>query len=98
MRELGQADVVTSRSGRPQRLSSGPWFDVMRMSEHRYTLFHRPTGNWLEWFPTLDEAVKARDQWVAAAPEATPELEIWDDEKGVQIELDSDKSHPAPAA
>jgi hypothetical protein len=68
------------------------------MSEHRYTLFHRPSGNWLDWFGTLAEAVEARNRWVAAAPEAARGLEIWDDEKGVQIELDPDELRPAPAA
>ena len=68
------------------------------MSEYRYTLFHRASGNWLDWFGTLAEAVEARRRWVEAAPEAADELEIWDDGKGVQIELDPEKSRPAPAA
>ena len=68
------------------------------MNEHRYTLFHRASGNWLDWFGTLAEAVEARNRWVAAAPDAAPELEIWDDEKGVQIELEPETVRPAPAA
>jgi hypothetical protein len=68
------------------------------MSKNQYTLFHRPTGNWLDWFDTLEDAIEGRARWVEAAPEAAPELEIWDDKKGVQIELDSETRRPSPAA
>jgi len=68
------------------------------MSKNQYTLFHRPSGNWLDWFDTLDEAKEARARWVAAAPEAADDLEIWDDKKGMRIDLDAETSHPAPAA
>jgi len=68
------------------------------MSKNQYTLFHRPSGNWLDWFDTLEEAIEARARWVASAPEAAPELEIWDDKNGARIDLDAETSHPAPAA
>ena len=47
------------------------------MSKNQYTLFDRASGNWLDWFDTLDEAKEARARWVAAAPEAAEDLEIW---------------------
>ena len=68
------------------------------MSKNQYTLFDRASGNWLDWFDTLAEAEEARARWVAAAPQAADDLEIWDDEKGVRIELDPGTLRPAPAA
>lgn len=68
------------------------------MSRNQYTLLDRASRNFLDWFDTLEEAKVVRARWVAAAPGAAPELEIWDDRKGVQIELDPDGLHPAPAA
>ena len=68
------------------------------MSKNQYTLFDRGSGNWLDWFDTLAEAEEARARWVAAAPQAADDLEIWDDKKGVQIELDPGTLRPAPAA
>jgi hypothetical protein len=68
------------------------------MSKNQYTLFDRASGNWLDWFDTLAEAEEARARWVAAAPQAADDLEIWDDKKGVRIEVDPAKLRPAPAA
>jgi hypothetical protein len=68
------------------------------MSKNQYTLFDRASGNWLDWFETLAEAEEARARWVAAAPQAADDLEIWDDKKGVRIELDPETLRPAPAA
>lgn len=68
------------------------------MSKNQYTLFDRASGNWLHWFDTLAEAEEARARWVAAAPQAADDLEIWDDKKGVRIELDPETLRPAPAA
>ena len=68
------------------------------MSKNQYTLFDRASGNWLDWFDTLAEAEEARARWVAAAPQAADDLEIWDEKKGVRIEVDPAKLRPAPAA
>jgi len=68
------------------------------MSKNQYTLFDRASGNWLDWFDTLAEAEEARARWVAAAPQAADDLEIWDDKKGVRVEVDPAKLRPAPAA
>ncbi|HLG09652.1 MAG TPA: hypothetical protein VI409_13365 [Gaiellaceae bacterium] len=68
------------------------------MSKNQYTLFDRASGNWLDWFDTLAEAEEARARWVAAAPQAADDLEIWDDKKGARIELDPETLRPAPAA
>jgi hypothetical protein len=68
------------------------------MSKNQYTLFDRASGNWLDWFDTLAEAEEARARWVAAAPEAAADLEIWDYEKGVRFETDPGTLRPAPAA
>jgi hypothetical protein len=35
---------------------------------------------------------------VEAAPQAADDLEIWDDKKGVRIEVDPGTLRPAPAA
>ena len=67
-------------------------------SKDRYTLFDRASGNFLGWFDTLAEAEEARARWVAAAPQAADALEIWDDKKGVRVEVDPAKLRPAPAA
>jgi len=68
------------------------------MSKNQYTLFDRASGNWLDWFDTLPEAEEARARWVAAAPEAAEDLEIWNYRKGVRIEVDPETLRPAPAA
>lgn len=68
------------------------------MSKNQFTLFHRASGNWLDWFDTLEEAKEARARWVAAAPEAADDLEIWDDEDGVRIDVEPETVSPAPAA
>lgn len=68
------------------------------MSKDRYTLLHRPSRNFIDWFDTLEEAIEGRKQWVADAPHNAPDLEIWDDEKGVQIALDLETGQPATAA
>jgi len=68
------------------------------MSKNKYTLLDRASRNFLGWFDTLAEAEETRDRFVAAAPQAADDLEIWDDHKGVQIELGTDKRRPAPAA
>ncbi len=69
------------------------------MSEtNRYTLFHRPSRNFLDWFDTVEEAQTALARWVAAAPENAVEIEVWDDLVGVQIEIDPTTLRPAPAA
>lgn len=68
------------------------------MNKDQFTLLHRPSKNFLDWFDTLEEAVVARERWVAADPRAAPELELWDYDKGVQIELDPETGQPATAA
>ena len=68
------------------------------MSKNQFTLLDRASRNFLDWFDTLAEAEEARARWVAAAPEAADDLEIWNYHRGVQIALDPEKSHPAPAA
>jgi hypothetical protein len=68
------------------------------MSKNQFTLFDRASGNWLGWFDTLAEAEETRARFVAAAPQAADDLEIWDDKKGVRIELDSETRYPSPAA
>lgn len=95
---LEQEPLVTSPYGRSPSFSSEPWFNVTSMSEYRYTLFDRASGNFLDWFGTLAEAKETRARWVEAAPQAAEDLEIWDDEKGVRIELDPETLRPAPAA
>lgn len=68
------------------------------MSKNQFTLLHRPSRNFLDWWDTLDEAIAGRNEWVADAPHNEPDLELWDDVKGVQIELDPETGQPATAA
>ena len=68
------------------------------MGDNQFTLLDRGSRNFLDWVDTLAEAEEARARWVAAAPEAADDLEIWDYEKGVRIETDPGTLHPAPAA
>ena len=68
------------------------------MSNNQFTLLDRASRNFLDWFDTLAEAEEARARWVAAAPEAADDLEIWDYEKGIRIKTDPETLRPAPAA
>ena len=68
------------------------------MSKNQYTLLDRASRNFLGWFDTLDEAEETLARFLAAAPEAAADLEIWDDKKGVRIEIDPETLLPAPAA
>ena len=67
---------------------------VTDVSKNQYTLLDRASRNFLGWFDTLAEAEETRDRFVAAAPEAAADLEIWDDRSGIQIELEADKQRP----
>lgn len=68
------------------------------MSEGRYILFDRASRNQLGEFDTRPEAEETLARFVAAAPEAAHDLEIWDDDKGTILEVDPVKLRPAPAA
>ena len=68
------------------------------MSKNRYTLFDRASGNFLDWFDTLAEAEETLARFLAAAPQAAADLEIWDDDEGIRIDVDPATLHPAPAA
>lgn len=68
------------------------------MSKNQFTLLDRASRNFLDWFDTLEEAKEGRARWVAAAPEAADDLEIWDYEKGIRFEVDPGTRRPAPAA
>ena len=68
------------------------------MIEGRYILFDRASRNQLGEFDTLPEAEETLARFVAAAPEAVLDLEIWDDDKGVILEVDPATLRPAPAA
>lgn len=68
------------------------------MTKYRYTLLDRASRNFLGWFATLAEAEETLARFLAHAPEAADDLEIWDDKEGVRIEVDPAKLRPAPAA
>jgi len=54
--------------------------------------------NQLGEFDTLAEAKETRARFLAHAPEAAADLEIWDDDEDERIELDPETLRPAPAA
>lgn len=68
------------------------------MSEGRFILFDRASRNQLGEFNTLPEAEETLARFVAAAPEAVLDLELWDDDMGVILQVDPAKLRPAPAA
>jgi hypothetical protein len=68
------------------------------MSDGRFILFDRASRNQLGEFDTLSEAEETLARFVAAAAEAVHDLEIWDDDEGVILEVDPAKLRPAPAA
>lgn len=68
------------------------------MTSGRYILFDRASRNQLGEFDTLPEAHEALARFVAAGPQAADDLEIWDDDEGVVLDVDPAALHPAPAA
>ncbi len=68
------------------------------MSKFRYALLDQASLNELGHFDALAEAVESRARFVAAAPEAADDLEIWDQEDDVLVELEPERRRPAPAA
>ena len=68
------------------------------MSKNQYTLLDRASRNFLGWFDTLAEAEETRARFVEAAPQAADDLEIWDEDEGIRIEVDPETLRPAPAA
>ncbi|HLE98695.1 MAG TPA: hypothetical protein VI409_13380 [Gaiellaceae bacterium] len=68
------------------------------MSKGRYILLDQASRNELGEFDTLAEAEETLARFLGAAPEAHDDLEIWDDDEGVRVEVDPAKLRPAPAA
>ena len=68
------------------------------MSHLRYTLIDQASMNELGHFDTLAEAIEARRRFVAAAPEAAVDLDIWDEDEDVLVEIEPEQRRPAPAA
>ena len=68
------------------------------MSSGRYILLDQLSRNQLGEFDTLAEAEETLARFLAAAPQAAADLEIWDDDEGIRIDVDPATLHPAPAA
>lgn len=68
------------------------------MNEHRFVVFDRLSGNFLGWFPTVEEAEKDLLDFVRERPSAATRLELWDDDEGVQLTVDPEKLRAATAA
>lgn len=68
------------------------------MSSGRYILLDRASRNQLGEFDTISEAEETLARFLEHAPEAVDDLEIWDDDEGVRVELDPGTLRPAPAA
>ena len=68
------------------------------MSKDRYIILDQASMNEIGHFDTLSEAEEALAQFLEAAPQNADDLEIWDDDEGVKIEVDPGKLRPAPAA
>jgi hypothetical protein len=68
------------------------------MTRFRYTLFDQASRNELGHFDTLAEAEEALTRFLAHAPEAADDLQIWDEDEDVRVEVDPAKLRPAPAA
>lgn len=54
--------------------------------------------NQLGEFDTLAEAEEVLARFLEAAPQNADDLEIWDDDEGVKVEVDPATLRPAPAA
>lgn len=104
--ELRASPIVWARTGArghvtvwaPPELLLEPWFNVTSMSKGRYTLLDRASRNFLGEFDTLAEAEETLARFLLHAPEAATDLEIWDDDEGVRVEVDPGTLRPAPAA
>jgi hypothetical protein len=68
------------------------------MSSGRYILLDQASMNQLGEFDTLAEAKETLARFLAHAPEAADDLEIWDDDEDVRIEIDPATLRLAPAA
>ena len=68
------------------------------MSSGRYILLDQTSMNQLGEFDTLAEAKETLARFLFHAPEAADDLEIWDDDEDVRIEIDPATLRPAPAA
>lgn len=68
------------------------------MSSGRYILLDQASMNQLGEFDTLVEAKETLARFLAHAPEAAGDLEIWDDDQDVRIDVDPADLRPAPAA
>ncbi len=68
------------------------------MSEGRYIVFDRASRNQLGEFDTRAEAEETLARFLAHAPEAVDDLEIWDDDEGIILDVDPATLRPAPAA
>jgi hypothetical protein len=66
------------------------WFNVGAMTaDLEYILFDRASGNQLGEFDTFEQAEATLLRYVAASPEAAPELEIWLEDE--QLPVDPEK-------
>ncbi len=68
------------------------------MSENRYVILDQASMNEIGHFDTLPEAEEALARFLEAAPQNADDLEIWDDDEGVKVEVDPATLRPAPAA
>ena len=68
------------------------------MSSGRYILLDQASMNQLGEFDTLAEAKETLARFLTHAPEAAGDLEIWDDDEDLRIEIDPATLRPAPAA
>ena len=84
--------------GRRPSFSSEEWFNVTSMSDERYTLIDQASRNELGHFDSLAEAEETLARFLAHAPQAAGDLEIWDEDEDVRIEVDPATLRPAPAA
>ena len=73
-------------------------FNVTSMSSGRFILLDQASMNQLGEFDTLAEAKETLARFVAHTLEAAADLEIWDDDEDVRIEIDLATLRPAPAA
>jgi hypothetical protein len=98
LRGRGREVVVTSPSGRCPTSFSERWFNVTSMSSGRFIVLDQASMNQLGEFDTLAEAKETLARFLAHAPEAAGDLEIWDDDEDLRIEIDPATLRPAPAA
>lgn len=68
------------------------------MNPHRFVILDQLSRNELGHFSTRAEAEECWLEFVRTEPSVVADLEIWDRDEGVRLDVDPDKIRPVTAA